>query len=656
MTPLPPQHLDILTMAETQRRTPTRRTIGVAMVLTALFAWLIPHNDLLLRNTPLAGNLLPTNTVLVLLIFVALLNPLLRRIAPAWVFHPSELATLWALLLIPSGIPMAGFWRYILPPIASLLYRASPSNRWDALLLPHAPNWLVVTDAVAVRGFFEGNGGIIPWTAWVKPLSFWVPLGIALLMATICLAALIRRQWTEHEHFLFPLVQLPNELIQSPLAGSRLPPLLTQKPFWVGFSLAVAFHTLCGLHAYFPALPAPPRWQRLGDFLTGFPWDAIGNTFLNLYPSAIGLTYLLATEVAFSLWFFYVLERLLQILFALYGWTGFGYSATDFVQHQQVGAVVGLLVIVLYAARGHWRQVVLKALGRLKELDDRDEPLPYAVAFWGGVLSGSFIVLWLIGRGVSILLAVSFLVMTLGFYLAAAWIASNSGLLMVQMRILPHDPIWAILGSRRFSPRDLLTAFLLQKAFAYDLRETLMPSLLNAMKVADLNGVRRRPLLLWGIALMALTLPIALLAWLRLAYTYGGVNLEASTFQWHTIHPYLLAAQAMEPGIQANAVRTLGMVTGLVVFVGCFALRRQFVNFPLHPMGLIVCRGWAMENFWLMVFVGWLLKVTTMRYGGLHAYKALRPFSLGLVLGDLVMAGFFGGMGMLTRRSYVVLP
>ncbi len=183
-----------------------------------------------------------------------------------------------------------------------------------------------------------------------------------------------------------------------------------------------------------------------------------------------------------------------------------------------------------------------------------------------------------------------------------------------------------------------------------------MPSLLNAMKMADLNGVRRRPLMLWGVVLIALTIPIALLAWLRLAYTYGGVKLEGSTFQWHTIHPYLLAAQAIEPGIQANAVRTLGMVTGLGVFVGCFVLRRQFVNFPLHPMGLIVCRGWAMENFWLTVFLGWLLKATTMRYGGLRAYGAMRPLSLGLVLGDLVMAGLFGAIGALTRRSYVVLP
>jgi hypothetical protein len=644
-----------LTTTETQRFVPTRRTIGLAMALAALFAWLIPHNDLLLRNTPLAGNLLPTNTVLVLLVFVVFVNPFLRRVAPRWAFHPTELATLWVLLLIPSGIPMAGFWRYILPPIASLVYRASPSNRWDTLLLPHAPDWLIVTDAVAVRGFFEGGGGVIPWAAWTKPLSFWVPLGAALLVATVCLAVLIRRQWTEHEHFLFPLVQLPNELVQPPSAGQWLPPLLTQKPFWVGFTFSVAFHTLCGLHAYFPAIPAPPKGQRLGDFLTGFPWDAIGGTFLNLYPSAIGLTYLLTTEVAFSLWFFYVLERLLQILFACYGWTGLGYSATDFVQYQQVGAVMGLLVIVSYAARGHWKRVMLKALGR-PTLDDREEPLPYAVAVWGLVLSVIFAFFWLIWRGVSGLLAVSFLAMTLGFYLAASWIASNSGLLMVQMRILPHDPIWATLGSRRFSPRDVLTSFLLQKAFAYDLRETLMPSLLNAMKMADLCGIQRRPLLLWGVALIALTLPIALLAWLRLAYTYGGVNLEPSTFQWHTIHPYLLAVQAVDPGIQPNWVRTLGMGVGLGIFVSCFALRRQFVNFPLHPMGLIVCRGWAMENFWLMVFFGWLLKAVIVHYGGLRAYKGLRPLFLGLVLGDLVMAGLFGAIGVVTRRSYVVLP
>lgn len=151
-----------------EREAPSLRITLVATGLVALFAFLIPINDLYLRNTPLAGNLLPTNTVLVLLLFSVVVNPLLRWVAPRFVFRPSELAALWALMVIPSGIAMAGFWRYILPQIANLLYSASPFNRWDTLLLPYAPDWLVVLDKVTVRGFYEGNQGVIVWDGWLS--------------------------------------------------------------------------------------------------------------------------------------------------------------------------------------------------------------------------------------------------------------------------------------------------------------------------------------------------------------------------------------------------------------------------------------------------------------------------------------------------------
>ncbi|MCS7254701.1 MAG: hypothetical protein NZ781_11850 [Armatimonadetes bacterium] len=634
----------------------SNRIIILAVLFVALFAFIIPINDLYLRNTPLAGNLLPTNSVLVLLIFSLFINPILRKLMPRFVFRSSELAALWALMVIPSGIAMAGFWRYILPQIANLLYSASPVNRWDTLLLPYAPDWLVVLDKVTVRGFYEGNSGTIVWDGWLKPFGFWVPFGCALLFATICLASLIRRQWTEHEHFTFPLVQLPYELVRTPAPNSTFPPLFSARPFWLGFLFSSGFHTLCGLNTYFPSVPAVRRIRRLGEYLTGFPWDSISGTFLNIYPAGFGLTYLLANEIALSLWFFFIAERLQQILFARYGWTAHGMSATDFVQFQQVGAVIGLLVIILWAGKAYWHKVLVKAAGRLREDEDSDEPLPYPLAFWGLVLSVVFLITWLVFRKVSLVLAITFVLMALGFYLAAAWIASNGGMLMVQMRILPHDPIWALVGSRRFSPRDIIVSFLLQKAFTYDLRETLMPSLLNAMRMADLTNLSKRSLTLFGIAMIILSIPVALLSWTRICYTYGGANLEGSTFQWHALHPYLLMVQAIDPGIQPNFVRSLGLVVGFVAFVGCFAMRRQLIWFPLHPMGLIVCRGWAMENLWLMILLGWAIKGLVIRYGGMSAYQSLKPLFLGLILGDLTMGGIFGLVGAITRKGYSVLP
>ncbi len=640
----------------TERWAPTLRVVAIALALVALFAYLTPYNDYDLANTFVAGNLLPTSSMVVLLVCVFLLNPLLRRLAPRYALSPRELAALWALLVIPSGIPAAGLWRYIIPQLPNLLYRASAANRWDELLIPHAPSWLVLTDKAAAKGFYEGTGGHILWDAWIMPLSFWLPFAFALFFAVFCLATLLRRQWTEREQFTFPLVQLPYELTKEPPSGRTLPPLLYNLPLWVGFFASALLHTLCGLNTYFPSVPAIRRFRSLGEYLRGFPWDAISGTGLHIYPAAIGLTYLLTTEVAFSLWFFYVLERLQQLLFAFYGWTGLGYSATDFVQYQQVGAVLGLLVIVVYAARGHWRQVALKALGRLRHLDDSDEPLPYAVAFWGFMLTTVALFAALVWLGMNPLLAVTFLLMAFGFYLAVSWIATNGGMVMVQMRILPFDPLVALFGTKRFDARSILMMCLLQEAFTYDQREVLMPSLLNAMKMGQLAGLRLRPLMAWGATGIVIAAFVSLYAWLKLGYTKGAVTLtKTATFFWHANFPYMLAAQYINPGMDANPFRMAGMVVGLVGFIGLFLLRWHF-SFSLHPVGWIVCRGWAMEQFWLMILLGWAAKALIVRYGGLTGYRAMRPFFLGIVLGDLTMAGIFTIIGFLMQKGYPVMP
>ncbi len=632
------------------------RVVILALALVAAFAYITPYNDYDLANTFVAGNLLPTSSMVVLLLFVFVLNPLLRWLVPRYGFRPHELAALWALIVIASGIPAAGLWRYIIPQLPNLYYRASAANRWDELLFPHAPSWLVITDKAAARGFYEGTGGRILWDAWLLPLSFWLPFAFALFFAVFCLATLLRRQWMEREQFTFPLVQLPYELTKEPEPKRLLPPLLYAPGLWVGVGLSALLHLTSGLNTYFPNFPAIRRSRSLGEYLTGFPWDAISGTGLHIYPAAVGLTYLLTAEVAFSLWFFYVLERVQQLLFAYYGWSGLGYSATDFVQYQQVGAVLGLLVIIAYAARWHWKQILKGVMGRRETTDDRDEPLPYPVAFWGLVGTTVALFLVLVALGMDALLAATFLVMAFGFYLAVSWIATNGGMVMVQMRILPFDPLLSLFGSQRFSPRGILMMCLLQEAFTYDQREVLMPSLLNAMKMAQLSQLQQRPLIGLGAGSVALAAFVSLYAWLKLGYTKGAVTLtKTATFFWHANYPYMLAAQYLDPGVKPNLFRTMGMVVGLVGFVGLYLLRLQF-SLPIHPVGWIVCRGWAMEQFWLMILLGWLAKAVIVRYGGLTGYRAMRPFFLGIVLGDLMMAGIFTIVGFITQKGYAVMP
>jgi hypothetical protein len=54
--------------------------------------------------------------------------------------------------------------------------------------------------------------------------------------------------------------------------------------------------------------------------------------------------------------------------------------------------------------------------------------------------------------------------------------------------------------------------------------------------------------------------------------------------------------------------------------------------------------------------LGWAAKALIVRYGGLTGYRAMRPFFLGIVLGDLTMAGIFTIIGFLMQKGYPVMP
>ena len=73
---------------------------------------------------------------------------------------------------------------------------------------------------------------------------------------------------------------------------------------------------------------------------------------------------------------------------------------------------------------------------------------------------------------------------------------------------------------------------------------------------------------------------------------------------------------------------------GLLTF-----LRYKYLWWPLHPLGLTVAGSRVMDWTWFSIFLAWLVKIGVLHYGGPRMFRALRPFFLGLVLGQFVSVG-----------------
>ena len=68
-------------------------------------------------------------------------------------------------------------------------------------------------------------------------------------------------------------------------------------------------------------------------------------------------------------------------------------------------------------------------------------------------------------------------------------------------------------------------------------------------------------------------------------------------------------------------------------------LARQHVPWwPLHPIGFPIGAVWIMDQIWFSIFLAWLIKAGILKYGGSKLFRLLRPFFLGLILGQFVIA------------------
>lgn len=146
-----------------------------------------------------------------------------------------------------------------------------------------------------------------------------------------------------------------------------------------------------------------------------------------------------------------------------------------------------------WSSRRQLREVWDKARGALAP-DDEREPLPLRLAVFG-LLGGMLaFAAWCAAAGVGTGLSVLVVLFFFMFALVLTRLVSEGGLLFVQA-FRPTDVIIACAGTSVLGARSLTLLSFIQKAFMFDLRAFLMPSLMDAHKLADSARINPRRLL-----------------------------------------------------------------------------------------------------------------------------------------------------------------
>jgi hypothetical protein len=647
----------------------TLRVVVLCLALAAFFGYTIPIIDYKLFNTFLGATHLPPGAVGVLLVLVLVLNPLLKLLSQRLAFSRNETLTVYITCLFSCLIPGHGGENFIIPNLIAPFYYATVENKWLGFLTPYLQPWLTpaLTESGAynralVEGWYTGAGGTVPWGAWLVPLVFWGSFALLSYFMLGCLSVMLRAQWAEKEALAFPLLRLPVEMTQDmDQSQGRVPPFFHSRVMWIGFGLAVFIQALNGLHLYFPDVPQIVLSLETAPFLREAPWNQIGGITVGIFPLAVGIAYLLTSEVSFSLWFFFWFFKF-QLLAAYF--LGFSPSALPnasgsfpgkvFTGFQMWGAYLAYVAIIVWMAREHLKHIARRAFGREQSTPaERGESMSYPLAFWGFVLSFAAMIVATCVAGVRFDIALALWVSYLVFAIGLTRVAVEGGLLQLLTLAMPLGGIARLLPGQWLTMESgLMPASMFQAGFVYHMRGFLMPSFIQSFKLAHDQKINSRRLMLLLASVIVVSLGISWYQVVALGYQTGGLQLG---HKWFTSRGSLTPTNFVGflSGDDGSSVpgRWLWVGTGAGLTYAMMLARSRLLWFPFHPVGYLMGLTFPVGQFWFSILLGWMCKVLLNRFGGHDTVRQATPFFLGLALGDVAMMLLWLVIDGLTGRT-----
>ncbi|MCS7223068.1 MAG: hypothetical protein NZ959_00715 [Armatimonadetes bacterium] len=582
------------------------------------------------------------NAVLILLaLFVV--TGLIRWLTGWQLLCREEMIALYFAVGVGSALVGHDQSQVLLAVIGHTHYFKDPFNRYEEILFPHLPSWLIVTDTSALRDLYIGNSSLwLPQNlfAWLGPLSYWWAFWLALLVLFLSLSVLFLPQWVRNEKLSFPLARFAYYFTD--------PNLLKDKRLWYGAIGPIFVNCLNNLHAV--VSPAFPQLHThridLGPYITSRPWNALGWTPINFFPFAIGIGFLLPVDILLSSWLFYIFWKAQRVIVAAFGYPTGGMGNPPYPHEQSFGAYLGLAFLILWSARHHlftgWRgKDRERANGRYK-----------IIAVMVFTLSFLFLIGFSIKAGMQPWAAVLFFLGYTGVSLTVARLRGEFGAPVHDLHFAnPGSVFLRLVGNRWFTPQTL-TVFALYHWFNRAHRSHPMPTAMEGLYIGQQTNAETTFFVLIALAIL-IGIPSSCLLLLEPYYRLGAATSQVGGaqrwFGWEAYNQYLIPwlTETWRPNYGAIA-----FTAGGFLFVWLLHLVRIYwIGFPLHPVGYAVSGTWSMEMVWFPLFLAWVAKALVIRYGTYQDYHRVSRFFIGLVLGDFVSGGLWNVYGTIAGKE-----
>lgn len=596
---------------------------------------------------------IPPVPALLFLLLLQGLNLLLRRLSearnlPAFArpFSRRELVLIYAAVSISLSMDRGG---YILHYTLFPAYYGDQLNRFRELFA-HYPPYYAPQDETAIAQWFEGSPtGRVPWWLWWRPLAWWSLFNMTLMFAVMCLAALFRRQWVEHERLTFPLLFLPLEICGAEGRESLTRGFFRNPIMWVGFAAGAAFNLMNILHAFIPALPHVEWVHPIDRGMTEGFWRFMRPLYISFGLEVWGLSFLASGEALFSAWFFYLFLKVVKVIGLSAGYRQAGFP---YYMELSAGACIAFAAYMLWVARGHLWDVWQSVMGRRSQLDT-EEAFPPRALVGGLVASTAVLIGMMLHAGQNLTLLLIYFATLYMYVLIAARIRAEIGPPVAWNHPYGFDqqtPVH-LLGTRTIrnlaGPRGTTLFYGLfyigRTIFAHSAAQYQI----DGMRLADFGRVHRRSMV--TIMLIACAVGMALVWWYHLdvGYRYGqgligektGRAGQSWALNWSRGQYQLLAHALNRPsGPEAPILTAYGI--GFAFALLLTFLRARFANLPFHPIGFILGTLYGdYTPYWFAFLFAWTAQRITLRYGGLPLYRKVVPAFLGLVFAHIFIGG-----------------